>query len=380
MLGLWAGAFIMAYSFGIMGQRLEDAIESEISHIQLHHPEYQKDFDVKYNISQSDEILKTILKDPEVKASSARILAMGMVNSPNNSTGGKLIGINPEHENQLTGLKSILIDGEYLDISDKNKVFIGQKLAEKLKIKVRSKIVLTFQDENKDIVAGAFRVKGIFKSHNTALEELNIYTTAKSMTNLLTSSQHHEIAILLHDPNLLSTKVEAFQNEFAGLKVESWKELSPDLSLMIDTMDQSMIIFLVIILVALSFGIVNTMLMAVLERVKEIGMLMAIGMTRTRLFGMISLETIFMVMVAAPIGLLFAYGTISYLGTYGMDLSGLYQEGYARFGFKAIIYPSLEFQYYIRIMVLVLITAILSSIYPAITALRLNPVEAIRKL
>lgn len=149
---------------------------------------------------------------------------------------------------------------------------------------------------------------------------------------------------------------------------------------MIETLDQSMIIFLIVILVALSFGIVNTMLMAVLERVREIGMLMAIGMTKTRLFGMISLETIFMVMIATPFGLLFALVSIEYLRIYGLDLSAIYAEGYAQYGFKSIIYPSLEGSYYLRIMVLVLITAVLSSIYPAVTALRLNPVAAIRKL
>ncbi len=141
-----------------------------------------------------------------------------------------------------------------------------------------------------------------------------------------------------------------------------------------------MIIFFVIILLALSFGIINTMLMAVLERVREIGMLMAIGMNRTRLFGMIALETTFMVILAAPFGLLLAYVSIQWFNINGLDLSAIYQEGHAAWGFKSIIYPELETFYYFRIMGLVAITAILSSIYPAITALRLDPVTAIRKI
>ena len=163
-------------------------------------------------------------------------------------------------------------------------------------------------------------------------------------------------------------------------KFESWKELAPELGLMIDSFDQYMIIFIIIILLALSFGIVNTMLMAVLERVREIGMLMAIGMNRWRVFSLIALETLYLVVIASPLGLLLAYLTINHLGEVGMDLSGLYQEGYAAYGFKSFIYPKLENIYYFRIFIMVSITAILASIYPAVTAIRLNPVSAIRKI
>jgi len=242
-------------------------------------------------------------------------------------------------------------------------------------------VVLTFQDVDGTIVAGAFRVKGIFQIYNSTLEENNLYLSRSDLAELLkVESEVHEIAVLLHDPEQVENYVTLLQTNYPLTLTQGWKQLAPELGLMIDSLDQYMIIFLVIILLALSFGIVNTMLMAVLERVREIGMLMAIGMNKMRLFTMISLETIFMVMIAAPTGLLLAYGTITWLGTSGLDLSGLYQEGYAAFGFKSIIYPQLDLIYYYRIMLLVILTAFLASLYPAITALRLDPVKAIRKL
>ena len=380
-LGLWAGSFIMAYAFGMIEQRLEDAIESEISHIQLHHPDYQKDNDASLFIIQSDRLSEDLSQNALVRSYSLRVMAVGMVNSATASAGGKLIGIDPEMEDNLTRLRGQLVEGDYLHVQDKNKILIGQKLAEKLKVKIRSKVVITCQDADKNIVAGAFRVTGIYKSHNSAIEELNIYTNGPNLLSLLGEEVgFHEIALLLNDPRELAAVQDQLRASNPQTKVETWKELSPELSLMIETLDQSMVIFLVIILAALSFGIVNTMLMAVLERVREIGMLMAIGMNKPRLFGMISLETIFMVMIATPIGLLLSYATIEYLGAYGLDLSGIYAEGYARYGFKSIIYPSLATEYYLRIIGLVFVTAVLSSIYPAITALRLNPVTAIRKI
>jgi ABC-type antimicrobial peptide transport system permease subunit len=172
----------------------------------------------------------------------------------------------------------------------------------------------------------------------------------------------------------------------AGLKkydstlIEDWKMIAPELALMIESMDEYLVIFIGIILLALAFGIINTMLMAVLERYKEIGMLMGIGMNKGRVFTMIVFETLMLVFVAVPFGLLAAYLLIEYLGTAGMDLSGMYAEGYSEFGFKSIIYPELERIYYIQIMIMVVIAAILSSLLPAMTAIRLNPVEAIRKI
>lgn len=381
MLGLWAGAFILAYVFGMVEQRLKDAIGNEVSHLQIHHPEFDKDFDPKYVIEDGTSILGTISNDPRVLASSGRVTVNGMVASATISTGGKFIGIVPEQENNVTGLKKNIVDGEYLTDADNNRIVIGKRLADKLKVKVKSKVVLTFQDKDGTIVAGAFRIKGIFRSYNSGLEENNLYINQHDLSTLLkVDNQIHEIAVLLKDAEQVDSFVNGLSLAHPKVLVESWKQISPELGLMIDSLDQYMVIFLIIILLALSFGIVNTMLMAVLERVREIGMLMAIGMNKWKLFVMISLETIFMVMVAAPLGLLFAYGTIYWLGTTGLDLSGIYQEGYAAFGFKPIIYPKLEMIYYGRIMLLVSITAFLASIYPAVTALRLDPVKAIRKL
>ena len=381
MLGLWAGAFILAYVFGMINQRLEDAIGNEISHLQLHHTEFYKDYDPKFHLDNGQQIMENIESHSSAKAYTGRVLVYGMAGSATNNTGGKFIGIDPDKEDEVTKLASMIVEGDYLQKQDRNKILVGKKLADKLKVKLRSKIVLTFQDVEGNIVAGAFRIKGIFKSYNSSLEESNLYTLDKDLSRLLNiQDQVHEIAVLLHDEEQVHTFVATLAGQYPEARVESWKEISPELGLMVESLDQYMIIFFVIILLALSFGIVNTMLMAVLERVKEIGMLMAIGMNRSKLFGMIALETIFMVLVATPFGLLLAYLTIYWFNKNGLDLSGIYQEGYAAYGFKSIIYPQLDAIYYYRIMILVMITAILASVYPAITALRLDPVKAIRKI
>jgi ABC-type antimicrobial peptide transport system permease subunit len=136
---------------------------------------------------------------------------------------------------------------------------------------------------------------------------------------------------------------------------------------------------IVIIMLALIFGIINTMLMAVLERTRELGMLMAVGMNRSRVFTMIIIETILLGVIAAPVGLLLGFLTNTYFAIYGIDLSS-YSEGMEKFGLSDVVYTHMQTTDYISIMIAVAITAILGALYPALKAIRLKPVDAIRKI
>jgi ABC-type lipoprotein release transport system permease subunit len=380
MVGLWAGAFIMGYGTGMINQRIEDAINNEISHFQVHHPLFDEDYEAKYIIPSGIEIASDIKQDDEVEALTARVISFGMVQSAKNSAGGKYIGIDPENENTVTNLADQVIEGEFITKNDKNKILIGRKLQEKLKVKLNSKVVLTCQDTAGNIVAGAFKIKGIYSMYNTGIEKTNIYMRQEDLAELLDmKGSVHEIAGLVKDPRSLDIFLSGL-SFLDSILIEDWKAIAPELALMIESMDEYLVIFIGIILLALAFGIINTMLMAVLERYKEIGMLMGIGMNKRRVFLMIVFETIMLVFIAVPIGLLAAYLHIEYLGNVGMDVSGMYAEGYAEFGFKSIIYPELEGRYYIQIMFMVTIAALLSSILPAFTAISLKPVEAIRKI
>ena len=138
-------------------------------------------------------------------------------------------------------------------------------------------------------------------------------------------------------------------------------------------------VLMMIVLIALVFGIVNTMLMAVLERMKELGMLMAVGMTKVRVFLMILIETIYLGVIGAPIGLLLGYLTISYYAEKGVDLTE-YSEGLEAFGYESILYPFVEERVYIAVTIGVFLTAFVGAIYPALKAVRLKPVEALHKI
>ena len=149
------------------------------------------------------------------------------------------------------------------------------------------------------------------------------------------------------------------------------------LSYLNDAMDQYLYIIIVIILIALLFGIINTMMMAVLERVKELGMLRAIGMGKGRIFRMIVLETVLLSLTGAVLGIIMGMATIGYYGKVGIDLS-IWGKGLEEVGFDPIVYTVIDNFFIVIVVILVVSTGILASIFPAMKALRLKPVEALR--
>jgi ABC-type antimicrobial peptide transport system permease subunit len=135
---------------------------------------------------------------------------------------------------------------------------------------------------------------------------------------------------------------------------------------------------MVIIMIALAFGIINTMLMSILERTKEIGMMMALGTHKSKIFSLILLETLFLTIAGTPIGLLISWGVVTYFNRVGLDLSGMGRDLMSSFGFSTLIYPEFPYDKLLGVMVIVAGTALLSCIYPAIKALKLQPVEALK--
>ena len=194
----------------------------------------------------------------------------------------------------------------------------------------------------------------------------------------LENGQVNQMAILLSSVEYDDQVAELVREIMPGKDVQTWDEIMPEAGMYASTMDYYLFIFMIIILLALGFGIVNTMLMAVLERIKELGMLMAIGMNKKRVFRMIMLETVFLGLTGAIIGMAISYGLIWYTGRTGLDLTSLYQEGFEAMGFTPMIYPAIGWQSFFQLILMVILTGILASIYPARKAMKLNPSEALR--
>lgn len=378
-LGIIAGLFLMAFSWGMYDKRIDDAIAEEYSHLQIHHKEFREDFQAKYTIVNPNEYEKLIKGQENVDAYSIRSVVMGSASSAHGSAMVKLHGIDTTMEQATTKLRDKLIEGKYLGKSRSVPVLVGEKLAEKLKLKIRSKLPVNFTDVNGEITSLALKVVGIYKSKNGQLDQVNIFVPKDRLDRALQVVGAHEIGVLVKD----ETKLEDFKSTIVNLEeqniVESWRELDPMFSYMLDNFDTQMNVVIWIILIAVSFGIVNTMLMAIVERIREIGMMMAIGFNKLKLFLMIMLETLFLAVIATPIGLIVSYFLVMYFNSVGIPLDGM-GDAMEQYGFSSIVYPVLQSYQYGRIASMVFTVTMISAIFPAIRALRLNPTKAIRKL
>ena len=381
IIGVWAGIFILSFAWGLYKNNIDESVYRQLSHIQIHHPNFSEDNDSKFTISNTDEIVKKLQSDNRIASVSYRVITTGMITSPTTASGVKIYGINPASEVTQIRLNEYVREGTYFDSGKENEILIGEKLAKKLKVKLKSKVVLTFTNTESEIISGAFRIGGIYRSKNISLDEVNVYVQQKHLQELLELklTESNEIAILVNNEKQLDT----IKNFSIGVvpqgKIEDWKALSPELNIIIESFNLYTYIISGIILLALTFGIINTMLMSVLERIRELGMLMAIGLNKRKIFIMIMLETIYLTLIGTPIGLLIGWLTVTTLGKTGINLS-MFSEGLASYGFSSIIYPALDQDKYVIIITMCLVTAILSAIYPAYKALQLNPSEAIRKI
>ena len=380
VFGLLGGIIIIAMSYGLNEERMNNAVDTYLSHIQIHNNLFSEDYNIKHTINNLDIIEKAISEDKRVVSYSKRIVLNGMLSNSNGSYGIQVKGIDPDEEIKVTNTHEKIIDGEYFRSKRDNTILVGKKLADKLNLKLKSKVVITFQDENYELTSLLYRVEGIFRSGNSRYDEMNVFVKNKSITkNLPEFNGYHEMPILLSDIELRGEVKKDLIPLSSDNIVEGWDDISKELAYANEMLSAVLYIFMMIILSGLSFGVINTMLMAILERRKEIGMLMSIGMNRYKIFMMISFETIFLSLIALPFGLITSYLIVEYYSVVGIDLS-VVEAGLENFGVGTRLFFKVPNEEYFYVSLMVFVISIFSSIFPSIRALKINPVEATKTI
>ena len=377
-LGLGCGLFASAVMYGMWDSTVNAAIDRDLSHIQIHTEKFKKENLIENYIPDGKEIEEQVSKINGVKAVSGRTVIDGMAASASSSSGVEIKGIIPDQEKKVTSVAESIKEGKYFEGVSRNPVVIGKELAKKLDLKLRSKIVLSFQAPDGNIIYAAFRIAGIFETESSMFDKSNVFVKQSDLDNLMnTGPLIHEIAVRLNTVQDMDAVVNKLRSEYSSLAVETWQQLAPELSLTYETLILELNIFLGIILFALLFGITNTMLMSVMERIRELGVLMAVGMKRLRVFILIIFETIMLSITGGIIGMILGAVSIAITAQNGINLS-LFSQGLSSYGISSHLFPGLPGEFYPILFVMIIITAIISAIYPAIKAVRLNPASAIR--
>ena len=376
--GLWGGLVAGAVMMGWGESMVNTAINRDLGHIQIHSSGFTGDRGVNLYIPDGIDILQNIRSLPNVKAASGRTLVDGMAASPSSTFGVRIAGIDPENEGRVTSIKDILTEGTYFETDRKNPVIIGKKLADRLNLKIHSKLVLSFQSMDENLVYGAFRIVGIFKSESSAFDESHVFVLQKDLLRLFGSKPViHEIAVRADSSKSIPFIFAALKKEYSGLSIETWKELSPETAAVAAAMESWSYVFVGIILMALIFGITNTMLMAVMERTQELGILMAVGMKKGKVFIMILLETIMLSITGGICGMITGAVTITALSRTGLDLTA-FASSLESFGASTVLYPFLPAGMYFILVAMIIAAAGIASTMPAWKAIHLKPSDAIR--
>lgn len=381
-LGLIGGIFLQGFMNGMITQARDKAIANIISNVQIHTPEYLLEDDINFHIPNIGSVESTLNSITGVASYSSRVEMNAILSSAEGSSGVMVYGIDAENEPHVTGMNKEIIDGAYLSSEQTIPIIIGSKMAETLSAKVKSRLVLGVVKPDGEVSYGAFKVVGIFDLGNDMVDGLNVFVNQSDLLALLEIPREEaitEIAVKLEDNALSVQKAEEIKSALGGtgLTVKSWEEVDPIIKTMMDMTGMYGAIFVAIVLIAAIFGVINTMLMVILERTKEIGMLHAIGMTRRNIFLMIMLETIFLTVSGAILGMLIGSILIHYYGVYGLNLQAA-ADGLRTAGFDPIIYPFVSLKFVLGTGLSVVLMAIIASLSPARKATKLKPAEAIR--
>ncbi len=381
LLGIWAGLFVLAISSGMLEQQKRGTLESQLSHIQIHSDPYLADIKLNHNFSKSQiaEIDQALNDTKEVKNFCKRSIVEGTGSTAHGFSNLNVIGVNPEIEQKVTTIHERLIEGSYFTKYKNRPALIGRKLAEDLHLEVGKTINLSFQDAEGNFIQSGFKVEGIFGSPSQSFDKSNVFIKQEDFVDLVAGESNyvHEYAVNLFQVGNSKRIAEQLNSEIKEATAEDWATISPELSFRDETAGAGLMVILVIIVFALTFGIVNTMLMAVLERKRELGMLLCVGMNKRNVFVMIVIETIFLSLVAAPAGLLISWLSISYFGSSGIKLDAVGEALY-KAGIDSMVYPAVDSSAYLTISLMIMFASIIASIIPARKALKYNPAEAVR--
>ena len=380
VVGVWATIFMTALMRGMVDDMVKDGISALPGHVQVHHPGFRDDPTISNVIAPPEGKLLEALNRPEVVAWATRVRVPAVISSERDTRGVTLIGIEPERERGISFVADDVTEGRYLESRDDRGLVVGRKLVEKLETGLGKRVVIMSQDQDNEIADRGFRIVGIFDSKVVQYEEGYVFAGEGTIQELLGAGDAvSEVAILgtdyRHVDDLTRMVADAAG---AGLEVLPWYKLDTYLGSMLAMMDGFVVVWIVVIFLALSFGLVNTLVMAVFERVREIGLMLALGMTPRNILSQILVESILLLVIGLAIGNLAAWATIEPLKG-GIDVS-IVGEGMEYFGAASVLYPALYLKDVILANVIVIVLGFFASLSPAWRASRYDPVRAITKV
>lgn len=386
-VGLAACLLLVGWSHGFVRQMADNAVSTRLADLAVHAQGYRKNPDVQRNLPDgAREIVAALERFPGAHAS-PRLVGDGLLQSARRSSRVVLVGVDPLREARVSIVEKSLVEGRMPTPANPALtrrlpgIAIGAAMAERLRVKVGDKVVVHAPGEEG---LGAFRVSGIFRTSSSEFDRSTAFVRLEEAQRLLALPDRvTEVAVALDDRDTLLSVRERAAAELAGahpelaLEVLTWQEREPRMAAMLDLMASTAWVLYAAVFVAMAFGIANSLLMMVYERIREFGMLRALGLSARGLLALVLLESILMTAIGTAIGLAIGVPIVLWLGYAGIDMSR-FADGMTEFGVGTHVYTQLEWSDVTLPVAVAFATAILAALWPAWKAVRLRPAEAIR--
>ena len=369
---------------GFHNQMIRNAVRLGSGNLTVEHKDYPDEPSNDKLVAGASSLRDRIQGVAGIRNVSERIIVMGLIYTADNSAGVALFGVDPASDMTRETLEPKIMEGRYLKDHDKRGILIGADLARRLKTSVGNKAVVTAQDAAGQISSQLVKVRGIFR---TGIDEMDGYFAQVSLPlarELLgVSDGATQLAVFLENEKHQARIKEAIEPLISGPEaaVFDWEDVLPDLVLFVQMDNAGTYIFMGIIMVVVALGILNTILMSVLERTREFGLMVALGMGPRRLLALVVLETAFLSVVSLSVGAILGFGAHLYVAEYGFDMGFATQEQLTAAGvvFDSVLYSELAPARVLLLVGIVFSVTFLAGIYPAIRAARVDPVRAITK-
>jgi ABC-type lipoprotein release transport system permease subunit len=377
--GVWCMVFLGALMRGMMVEMVNNGISTLTGHIQIHHKGYHSDPVIENSMTDPDQVLAVLEKSlPPGSLWSSRVRVNAVANNARHNAGVTLVGMDPRAEAKVSFIGKAVTKGEYLKPGDDYGILMGHALLEKFETRLGHKLILMSQDKTKQIASRAFRIKGVFRAEQRSTEKQFVFVTKKAAQDMLKlGNAISEIAVLLPDDSLTKQTAARLRAKLPDTyEVLTWRQLLPIINGYLDMMDSFVLIWNVVVFVAMAFGIVNTTLMAVFERIREFGLLKSLGLKPGNIIRGVIIESFFLLLIGAAIGNALGLLSVWALSFHGIDLSAL-SQGTEFFGMGRVLIPMLHVKDLLIANLVVFVLGLLVCLYPAIKAARFTPVKAL---
>ena len=375
------GLYAMVIWFGMLQGMLNDmeetVVEVELGDLQIHAPTYLDDPSLYTDIDNVDALLSRL--EAAGFRASARLVGAGLAAAHDSAAGASLRGIDVQGNAGVSVISTRLAEGAWLDDDDPAGVVVGRRLARTLDLAVGNELVVLSQTTDGAIANDLYAVRGILDSVSDGIDRSAVFLTDAAFRELFVMpAGAHEIVLRKPDDLELTAALEAAQVLAPDLDTQSWRSLVPTLATYLDSARQMMAIISAIIYIVIAILILNAMLMAVFERIREFGVLKALGVEPRQVLSLIFAESALQTGLALAIGLALSLPTLWYLVEYGIDTGALGGVSVIGATFATVWQAAVSPATFVTPSMTLILLVLLAVIYPALKAARISPVEAMR--